>query len=148
MRDDEFLKNQLEYIWSKGFSDVERMNNINIKFKGRWKNKFGHIKKLKNGDSEIVINGYFKNYTIPEYIIHLTIAHELVHYSHGFNSPLPKLHKHPHKGGIVNKDLKKRGFGDLLKLERAWLKDNWREIVKNDFKERERKVSIGLFKWF
>ena len=73
-RDNEFLKNKLELIWER-FSDVERKNNINIRFKGKWKNKFGHIKKLKDGDSEIVINGYFRDQKIPEYIIDLTIAH-------------------------------------------------------------------------
>ena len=147
MRDNLFLKEKLEYIWQNGFSDVGRKNNINIKFKGKWKNKFGHIKNLKNGDSEIVINGYFKDEKIPEFIIYLTIAHELVHYSHGFNSPLPRLYKHPHKGGIVNKDLKKRGFEELIKLERKWIKEEWRNIIKSEFKERKPR-NFSLFRWF
>lgn len=137
MRDDEFLRNKLDYIWQLGFLDIEKKNEIKIKFKGRWKNKFGHIKKLKDGNSEIVINGYFKNEVVPDYILDLTIAHELVHYSHGFNSPLPKLYSHPHKGGVVNKDLKKRGFGHLLKLERKWIKEEWRNITKEEFKQRQ-----------
>src|SRR3989344_5377021 len=145
MRDDEFLRNRLEEVWQKGFLDVEKKNNINVKFKGRWKNKFGHIKKLKSGDSEIVVNGYFKNEAVPDYILELTIAHELVHYSHGFNSPLPKLYSHPHKGGVVNKDLKKRGFGHLLKLERQWIKNEWRNIAKNEFKQRRINNNFRLF---
>jgi len=147
MRDDEFLRNRLEEVWQKGFLDVEKKNNINIRFKGRWKNKFGHIKKLKSGDSEIVVNGYFKNEAVPDYILELTIAHELVHYSHGFNSPLPKLYSHPHKGGVVNKDLKKRGFGHLLKLERQWIKNEWRNIAKNEFKQRRINNNFRLFRW-
>ena len=47
---------------------------------------------------------------IPEYVIDTTVAHELVHYMHGFFSPHQRLYKHPHKGGIVTKELKKRGF--------------------------------------
>ncbi len=147
MRDDEYLKNKLEYIWQAGFLDIEKKNQINIKFKGRWKNKFGHIKKLKNGNSEIVINGYFKNEVVPDYILDLTIAHELVHYSHGFNSPLQKLYKHPHKGGVVNRDLKKRGFGHLLKLERKWIKNEWRKIAKEDFRQRQVNRGFNLFRW-
>mgnify|MGYP001565825148 CR=1 FL=1 len=116
MRDDHWLANRLKFIW-KSFQDVEKRNDIVIKFKGRWKNKFGHIKKLDK-DTEIVINSLFKNLNIPEYIIDLTIAHELVHYMHGFNSPHKKLFRYPHKGNIVNKELKKRGFNDLLKDER------------------------------
>lgn len=137
MRDDNFLIDRLEHIWNNNFSDVERKNNINIRFKGRWKNKFGHIKKLKNENSEIIINGYFRDEKVPDYIIDLTIAHELVHYIHGFNSPLPKLYNHPHKGGVVNKELKKRNFGDLLKLEKQWIKNEWRNIAKNEFKQRK-----------
>lgn len=147
MRDDLFLRERLENIWNASFSDVEKKNRINIRFKGRWKNKFGHIKKLKNSESEIVINGYFKNENIPDYIIDLTIAHELVHYSHGFNSPLPKLYKHPHKGGVVNRELKRRGFGELLKLEKRWIKDDWKNIIESEFSERKQR-NVFRFRLF
>lgn len=145
MRDDEFLKKRLDSIWEMLFLDVERKNNVVIKFKGRWKNKFGHIKRLKSGESEIIINGYFKNEKVPEYIIDLTIGHELVHYSHGFNSPLPRLHKHPHAGGIVNRDLRKRGFAQMLTLERKWIKEEWRNMIKEEFEPRKRR---RVFRWF
>ena len=147
MRDNIFLNQRLNAIWEMLFLDVERKNNVVIRFKGKWKNKFGHIKKLKNGDSEIIINGYFKNDTIPEYIIDLTIAHELIHYYHGFNSPHPKMFKHPHKGGIINKELKKRGFGHLIPLERKWVKEEWRNIIKEEFKPRTVKRR-RLFRFF
>ena len=147
MRDDEYLKNKLEDIWKVAFFDVEKKNHIKIRFKGNWKNKFGHIKKLRNGDSEIVINGYFKQEKIPDYIIDLTIAHELVHYSHGFNSPLPRLYKHPHKGGVVNKELKKRGFSHLVKLEKKWVKEEWRPLVQKEFEPRIRNENFNLFKF-
>src|SRR3990167_11133071 len=146
MRDNIFLNQRLNAIWEMLFLDVERKNNVKIRFKGRWKNKFGHIKKLKNGDSEIVINGYFRNESVPDFILQLTIAHELAHYSHGFNSPLPKLYNHPHKGGIVNKELKKRGFGDFIKLERKWVKNEWKNIAEREFRE-QRPRNIGLFRW-
>lgn len=148
MRDDEFLRKKLGYLWDLAFSDVERKNDIKIRFKGRWKNKFGHIKKLKGGDSEIVVNGYFRDLKVPEFIIDLTIAHELVHYSHGFNSPLPKLYRHPHQGGVVSRELKKRGFGDLLKQERKWIKEEWKKIAEEEFKPRRRVVRRGWFRLF
>jgi hypothetical protein len=128
MRDDEFLKMRLEAIWQVLFPEVTKGNKVNIKFKGRWKNKFGHIAK-KGDDSEIVVNGFFKELVVPEFIIDLTIAHELVHYMHGFNSPLPRLYRHPHKGGIVTKELKRRGFTHLIKQEKDFLK-KWPRIYK------------------
>ena len=140
MRDDNYLKGRLESIWNDFFTDVIKKNNIKIRFRGRWKNKFGHIKKLRNGDSEIAVNGYFRNEIVPGFVLDLTIAHELVHYSHGFNSPLPKMYEYPHKGGVVDRDLKKRGFGEMLKLEKKWIKNEWKSIIEREFKVRKRSV--------
>lgn len=130
MRNNEWLKNRLNEIWNLFFSDVVKKNEVLIRFKGRWKNKFGHIKKLKEGSSEIVINGLFNDEKIPEYIIDLTIAHELVHYMHGFSSPYERKYQYPHKHGVVRKELIKRGFKVPLKLERRFLKQDWRTICK------------------
>ena len=125
MRSDTWLNLRLERIWSVLMPDVKKLNQVNIKFKGNWKTKFGHIKKLKDGSTEIVVNNLFRNEQIPEFIIDTTIAHELVHYMHGYHSPLPKQFKHPHQGGIVDKELKNRGFSFLLKLEKDWIKNKW-----------------------
>ena len=130
MRDDQWLNERLENIWRLLFPDVEKANNVSARFKGKWKNKFGHIKLLRNKNSEIAVNSLFKNTVIPEYIIDITLAHELVHYSHGFNSPLKKLFKHPHKGNIVEKELKKRGFENMIKLEKDFVKNKWFQIYK------------------
>ena len=129
MRDDLWLNQRLGDIWALLFPDVAKANNVYARFKGKWKNKFGHI-KLKNKESEIVVNSLFKNSVIPEYIIDITLAHELVHYSHGFNSPLKKLYNHPHKGGIVEKELKKRGFENMIKLEKDFIKTKWFKLHK------------------
>ena len=133
MRDDKWLSERLEEIWNIFFSDIKRLNEVKIRFIGKWKNKFGHIKKLKDGSTEIVINGFFKDEKIPDYIVDLTIAHEIVHYLHGFNSPYPKQFKYPHQGGIVRKELISRGFKIPLKLERRFLKQDWKEIICKEF---------------
>nr|MBI4156644.1 hypothetical protein [Candidatus Woesearchaeota archaeon] len=132
MRNDYWLAERLNQIWMLLFPEVERKNNVVIRFKGRWKNKFGHIKKLKNNDTEIIINSMFKDIKVPEYIIDLTIAHELVHYMHGFNSPHEKMFKHPHKGNIVDKELVRRGFGHLLRKEKQFFRNEWINIFNNN----------------
>lgn len=146
MRDDRFLQERLDAIWQLLFAEVEKSNKVLARFKGRWKNKFGHIKKLNNENSEIAINSYFKNEIVPEYVIDATLAHELVHYMHGFNSPLPRKYKHPHAGGIVNRELKKRGFNHVLALERKWVKKEWNSIARKEFKPRKR--TVKMFRWF
>ncbi len=129
MRDDNWLKQRLNEIWDLRFINVPRVNQINIMFKGKWKTKFGHI-KLKNNITEIVINSLFKHEEVPQYIIDLTIAHELVHYSHGFQSLLERKFNYPHQGGIVRKELKKRGFRGAMELERKIFRKEWPEIYK------------------
>lgn len=148
MRDDYWLRERMDNMWKMLFPEVERGNVVVTRFKGRWKNKFGHIKKLKNGNTEIAINSIFMNDIIPEYIIDLTLAHEMVHYMHGFNSPLPKQFKHPHAGGVVNRELKKRGFGHLIVKEREWVKNEWPPIAQKFVKEREyRPRSFSFFRF-
>ena len=130
MRDKVWLENRMNQIKDMLFPDLEFKNQVSIRFKGKWKNKFGHITMLKDRSTEIVINSLFSNQDIPEYIIDLTIAHELSHYLHGFHSPLERKYKHPHKGGVVTKELVKRGFGYLVKRERYFIKNEWVRIYK------------------
>tara|TARA_Y100000310_G_C20700699_1_gene829593 strand:+ start:6957 stop:7478 length:522 start_codon:yes stop_codon:yes gene_type:complete len=129
MRDDEWLDQRFEQLWQLFFPDVEK-KNVYIRWKGKWKNKFGHIENTKDGQIEIAINKLFKDFRVPEDVIKLTIAHEIVHYSHGFHSHLPKLYKHPHKGGVVDKDLKKRGFTYMIAKEKSWIKREWEDIYR------------------
>lgn len=128
MRDDIWLQTRFDQIWSLFFPEVEK-KDIFIRWKGRWKNKFGHIKRTRKG-SEIAINQLFKDLRVPEDIVKLTIAHEIVHYMHGFHSHLPRQYDHPHQGGIVDKVLKEKGFSYALKQERQWYKSEWLPLYK------------------
>jgi len=153
MRSDAWLVERAELLWGKSFADIEKKNRIVVRFKGRWKNKFGHIKRLKNNDTEICINGLCKNDSIPEYIIDLTLAHEIVHYIHGFQSPYERMYEHPHKGGIVRKELVKRGFKNALKAERVFLKKEWLSICKElllnkSTKTKEKQSLHSLLRWY
>ncbi len=145
MRDENWLAEFFHEIWDRKFSDVKKKNNLVIRWKSNWKNKFGHIRRLKNKDTEIGVNSHFKDERIPEYVIELTIAHEIVHYMHGFHSPHPKLFKHPHKGGIVNKELVLRGYSESLKKEKAWFKKDWQQLHKElnrDIQEKNPKIIV------
>ena len=145
MRDEEWLATLFHEMWEKRFPDVKKRNNVVVRWKGRWKNKFGHIRRLKNKDTEIAVNALLSDEKIPEYVIELTLAHELVHYMHGFHSPHPKLFKHPHKGGIVNNELKLRGYGNELKKERVWFKEEWsRKFIPETGRVRVRHLRSGF----
>lgn len=147
MRDDEWLNDRLEKVWSLIFPDVTRLNKVKVRFKGKWKNKFGHIKKIKE-DTEIVVNGLFRSEAVPEYIIDLTLAHEIAHYSHGFSSPHPRKHRHPHAGGVVRRELKARGLGEHLRKERKFIKEEWEQTFKQMCPERKPRRRHFRFSFF
>jgi hypothetical protein len=124
MRDNFFLQKRLEEVWETSFWDVPKLNKVSIIFKGKAKWKFGHIESIGK-DTKIVINSLFRSEIVPQYIIDLTIVHELIHYAHGFHSPLQRRFKYPHQGGVVRKELVKRGYGELFKSEKKWFKKEW-----------------------
>jgi len=68
-----------------------------------------------------MVTRMFQNPAFPEEVVDHTLAHELVHYIHGFSSPYPRLHKFPHRGGIIDKEMKDRGMGNLVSYYRKWV---------------------------
>ncbi len=149
-RDNKYLENTLYEIWEKYFPDVPRKNLVIIKFGKYSKRQLGSIKRAnektkikrlmqkykdlleiqdERSISVITITKYFQNESVPEYVITSTIAHELCHYTHGFNSPLKKQFRYPHQGGIVNKEMDKRGLKDIRTKTKRWLKENWSKFI-------------------
>ena len=150
MRDIKFLENILYDLWENHFCDVPRHNLVLIKYGKFSKRQLGSIKiantrtriksilKEKKDDllvqdhksiTVITMTKYFESETVPEFVVRAVIAHELCHYAHGFSSPLEKRFDKPHQGGIVKKELEKRGL--LEEQERAdrWIKKYWKEII-------------------
>lgn len=123
LRDNKWLLFRLEEIWSQYFFDIKQTNKVYISFGGRAKYRFGSIRlNLEDKSSLITVSGKFQDLKIPEEIVNHTIAHELVHYAHGFSSPYPRLHQHPHRGGVIDRELNERGLGHLVKFYKTWVK--------------------------
>jgi len=72
--------------------------------------------------SIITITSMFAKESVPVAVVQYTIAHELCHYAHGFSSANRRLFKYPHHGGIVNKELTRRGAHHLISAFKKWLK--------------------------
>lgn len=154
MRDNNWLTENLYEIWEEHFVDVPRKNRVFIKFGKKSYRQLGCIKWAKEKTaglgkiikdtpiiedddkriSLIIITSYFKDEYIPKEVVNATIAHELCHYAHGFNSPLQQIYKHPHKGGIIRKEMSKRGMSELYKNANKWLKNNWESYIKSQKK--------------
>ncbi len=110
-------------MWTKHFPDVQQTNKVFIRFGRSAKYRLGSIKLDKKTEaSYITITSMFKDLEIPAEVIDHTIGHELVHYAHGFSSTNPRLHKYPHAGGVVKKEMTERGMLSLHLAYKEWVK--------------------------
>lgn len=122
-RNDSWLLSRLDFIWGKYFSDILRKNRVFIRFGRFAKYRLGSIRlDKKKKDTIIIITSMFKDPYVPQEVIDHTIGHELVHYTHGFSSIHPRLHRYPHAGGVVKKEMEVRDMGHLYIAYKAWIK--------------------------
>lgn len=128
-RDDNWLLFRLDYLWKTYFSDVSQINPVYIGFGRYSKYRLGSVRLERTSKvTYITITGMFRDESIPIEVVDQTLAHELCHYAHGFSSPRPRLHKYPHHGGVINKELRNRGLAHLIKAYAKWLRD-YRETL-------------------
>ncbi|MEK7617420.1 MAG: hypothetical protein AAB414_05200 [Patescibacteria group bacterium] len=123
LRDNNWLLSRFDFIWLKYFEDIKQDNPVFVKFGRVTKFRLGSIRlDRKSGRSFITVSGMFKDTKIPQGVVDHTLAHELIHYTHGFSSKRVRMHKYPHAGGIVQKEMKNRGMGHLIQSYKKWIK--------------------------
>jgi hypothetical protein len=116
----------LDWIWMHYFADCLRVNTIVIDYAYPWKSRLGLIRlSLDSTLTFIGINRLLQLPQVPEFVLITTIAHELVHYIHGFGSPLPQSYKHPHANRVVDHELERRQLGEYLRCCNEWIDNQW-----------------------
>jgi hypothetical protein len=120
------LNTYLDCIWQQHFSDIPRVNEVEIAYAHPWKQRLGLIRlSLDNKFSFIGINALLQHRFVPECVLIATIAHEVTHYAHGFGSPLPRLYQHPHANNVVDRELEQRGLGECVRSCDEWIDREW-----------------------
>lgn len=152
MRDDKWLFLKLDEVWDNYFPDVHQANDVKIVWGRRARNRLGSIKLNRNSTAKhpetiITINSLFKDQKIPEFVVTGTIAHELAHYAHGFNSPHNQKYQTPHAGGVVHREMRNRGLDKIEKAQKKWLKENWREYLEEKFPMKRTHKRRIIIKW-
>ena len=123
LRDDKWLLSRLDHLWSTYFESVSQVNPVFIRFGRYSKFRLGSIRlDPVTKKSYITITSLYKDPKIPVEVVDHTIGHELCHYTHGFSSPKPKLHRFPHHGGVIKREMEERGMQRLVKAYAIWLK--------------------------
>ncbi|MFY9484069.1 MAG: hypothetical protein WAP74_00390 [Patescibacteria group bacterium] len=138
-RDNQWLAERLETIWKTHFADVPIQNQVIVRFGRGARTRLGSIKfgrRIVNPRTYITITGYFRSELVPEYVVDGVLAHELTHYAHGFHSPGQQLYSHPHRRGVVTKELTRRGLGDIVKKQKRWLKAHWQTFIRKEYNHR------------
>ncbi len=120
-RNQVWLAAVLERLWEDHFWDAPRVCPVHIKFGARWKYRLGLIRWEEDTQSSLIaVNALFRDPDVPAYLCEVTIAHEIVHYAHGFGSPLPRRTEDPHADNLIEQELEARGLGRQLALADAW----------------------------
>ncbi|HEX2172416.1 MAG TPA: hypothetical protein VHL09_08220 [Dehalococcoidia bacterium] len=128
-RNQVWLATTLERLWEEHFWDVPRVSPVQIRFGARWKNRLGLIRwEPATQSSLIAVNALFRDPDVPAYLCEVTIAHEIVHFAHGFGSPLPQRVKDPHADSVIERELEARGLGRQLALADVWIERHWADL--------------------
>lgn len=132
-RDNEWLLSRLDDLWERYFSDIPQTNKVFINFGRFAKYRLGSIRLNKQTKASIItITSMFRSSKIPREVVDHTIGHELVHYAHGFSSKRTRLHKYPHAGGVVQKEMESRGMGNLNKAYKVWVKQYRQKLTHGE----------------
>lgn len=134
VRDHDWLINRFDMLLKGYFADVKLGYPIVVTYGLRARRRFGSISE-RNKHSIIRLNALFSHPDVPEKIIDATLAHEMVHYVHGFCSGLPRQVKYPHADHAIEKELKKRGLLEMYEESDVWLKTNWNVFYETHCKD-------------
>lgn len=116
----------LNHIWRQHFADTPRVNDVRIAYGKPWKSRLGLIRLSQDQSTSFIgVNALLQLPEVPEAVLITTIAHELVHYAHGFGSPLPRPYRHPHANRVVERELARRELGNYLHYCTEWIDKHW-----------------------
>ncbi len=145
IRNNKWLLRRFLMVKSRFFTDLPQKNPIIVKFGRPSKTTLGSIRLRKSSGiwySMITINRLFTNNKVPQSVIDVTIAHELVHYCHGFSSQARRHYKYPHQGGVVDRELEGRGLAVKLTYQKRWIKNNWHNFCRLNSTTRTNRLKI------
>jgi hypothetical protein len=134
-RTDQWLQERLRSLWETYFADAERGYPMEARFGAPARYRFGSIVG-RQGVCLIRVNGLFAHPDVPEYVVDATLAHELVHYVHGFGSGLRKRHAHPHRGGVIVEEMARRGCLFLEAQAESWRRQQWEAFYADHCRDR------------
>lgn len=145
MLSDTFLTRKTGQLCREYFPRKQITNLLVVRWGKAWSTKLGHIKPLKNVHygSLIEINAVLNDDRIPEFVVEATLLHELIHYFQGFGSNHKRTQKHPHQGGVIEKEFAKFGWQEIAQKQDAWINAHF-ERYWNEFSQKQKNRNATL----
>lgn len=127
----------LDVVWRTWFADVPRVNVVAAGYDYPWKRHLGRIRMTLDGEvSAIGLNRRLDDPAVPDAVRIAILSHEIVHYAHGFGSPLPRRQQQAHAHGAVGGDLAARGLRDYVEYLDGWVTAHWAAMLARNAARR------------
>ena len=149
MLSDSFLTKKTAQLCREYFPQKQISNLLVVRWGKAWQTKLGHIKPYQQNTqfgSLIEINAVLNDERIPEFVVEATILHELIHYFQGFGSNQPRTQRHPHQGGVIEKEFAKFGWQEIAQKQDTWIHANFARYWKEFEQKNKTKQAVVLKK--
>lgn len=122
------LEPKLAEMLAGPFADLAAMHRVAIRPGRPAKRRLGSIRRGTDGPV-VTVNPLLLDPSVPEYVLEAIIAHELCHLAHGFGAGGSPPKHHPHRGGVVDAEIKRRGLDDTVRRSDAWIEREWSTLL-------------------
>lgn len=106
------------------FADLLHGEPIDVAIGRRAARRLASVKRGPSGPV-ITVNPLLLLPDLPPEVLEATIAHELCHIVHGFGTANRTMGLQPHRGGIVDAELNRRGLKNTAQVAKDWCRSQW-----------------------
>lgn len=151
LRSQEWLAARFRFIIDRYFPELSFREDVVVRFGRRCRRRLGSL-RLKDGAPLITVNGLYRLPEVPEPVVDATIAHELAHLFHGClerpapgASGRPRLHRYPHRGGVVDQELAGRGLAGMSNEAKSWIEGYWWDLCHRELGRGRKQASVPAY---
>jgi hypothetical protein len=109
------------------FADLVSTREIEVRLGRRSRVRLASVRRGRSGPL-ITLNPLLLAPEVPSEVCDATMAHELCHIVHGFGASTAPRGMKPHRGGIVDAEMDRRGLADVRRRADAWAATHWQGI--------------------
>ncbi|MBM3496019.1 MAG: hypothetical protein FJX72_17100 [Armatimonadetes bacterium] len=118
------LHDRLHGLIKRHFPELQAGPTVELRIGRRSRHRLASVRRGASGPA-VTVNPLLLEPGVPEEVCDATLAHELCHILHGFGTATPPKGLKPHRGGIVDAEMDRRGLRALRLDSDAWVRAHW-----------------------